>query len=248
MDILRIGLRYVKEGILFNPVWISEFKLRSHIKPTIESIKISTSERWLDVGCGLRPYESYFPVGSYVGVDIIEGSGRTPDQKIPDFFYDGRVLPFPEKSFDGVISTQVLEHVSDPRNLLAEMYRVIKPGGGLVLSLPFVWPEHEEPYDFLRFTSFGITELLRQSGFDVESIVKDTGAIEALAVALNVYIIHNLVPPIRGFGRLVALGICFPIQFVALILQRALPDNGQFYLNLVIRARKIDLSAQSSLR
>lgn len=242
MGLLHKGLRYVNEGILFNPVWISEQRLRSQIKSTIAPIVFSPAARWLDVGCGLRPYESYFPVGSYVGVDI-EVSGRDPKLKAPDYYYDGRILPFPDGSFEGVISTQVLEHVPDPRSLLSEMHRVIKPGGSLIVSLPFVWQEHEEPYDFFRFTSFGLTELLKQTDFEVDSITKDTGAIETLAVALNVYIVHNLVPPIRGFGRSFALAICFPMQLIAIILQRVLPDRGQLYLNLVVRAKKVEPSS-----
>jgi len=102
-----------------------------------------------------------------------------------------------------------------------------------------VWQEHEEPYDFSRFTSFGITELLRSSGFEIESVLKDTGAIEAMSVKLNVYIISSLIPPLPGVGRIVALTICFPIQLMAIILQKILPDSGQLYLNLVVRAKKI---------
>lgn len=237
--------RFIFEGILFNPIWIVERRVCKKIKFAIKASQIVYFDKWLDVGCGLRPYESSFPADSYIGVDI-ETSGRVPTLKAPDFFYNGRELPFPEGSFDGVLCTQVLEHVSDPRNLLAEMHRVIKPGGGLILSLPFVWQEHEEPYDFFRFTRFGIVDLLGQSGFEVESVERDTGAIETLAVALNVYIIHNLVPPFRGFGRLTALGLCFPIQCAALALQMILPDRGQFYVNLVIRARKADRSSSGS--
>lgn len=121
MELLRKFLGCVKKGILFNPIWISEHKLSSQIKSAIEPIVFSPSDKWLDVGCGLRPYESYFPAGSYVGVDI-EASGRDPNLKAPDHYYNGRILPFSDGSFEGVISTQVLEHVPDPRGLLAEMH------------------------------------------------------------------------------------------------------------------------------
>lgn len=238
MGLLRKYLRCVDDWILFNPVWISEHKLSARIKSAIEPIVFSPSDKWLDVGCGLRPYESYFPVGSYVGVDI-EASGRDPHLKAPDHYYDGLTLPFQDSSFAGVLCTQVMEHVPNPRGLLAEMHRVIKPGGVLVISLPFVWQEHEEPYDFFRFTRFGIAEMLKQAGFDIDSIVKDTGAIETLATMLNTYITHNLVPHVRGFSRVIALVICFPIQLAALVLQSALPDNGKLYLNLVVRARRV---------
>src|SRR3954467_9024295 len=187
MKLFRQCSWFSRTGIVLNPVWLSEHKLRTEVQRAIRSIRFQPSARWLDVGCGMRPYESCFPPGSYVGVDI-EASGRVPGLKAPDYFYDGQVLPFPANSVDGVISTQVLEHVPDPQALLAEMHRVIKPGGGLVISLPFVWQEHEEPYDFFRFTSFGIAELLKKTGFEIDSMVKDSGALETLAVTLNVYI------------------------------------------------------------
>lgn len=237
MGIFRKCLRHIDKGVLFNPVWISERRLRTQVEAAIGATRLSPSERWLDVGCGLRPYESCFPAGSYVGVDI-EVSGRDADLKAPDHYYDGRTLPFSADNFDGIISTQVLEHVPDPRGLLAEMHRVIKPGGALIISLPFVWQEHEEPYDFFRFSRFGIADLLERTGFEVDSIAKDTGAIETLAMTLNVYITHNLVPPVRGFGHLVTAAVCFPVQLVAMVLQRVLPDQRQLYLNLVVQAKK----------
>lgn len=101
-----------------------------------------------------------------------------------------------------------------------------------------MWQVHEEPYDFFRFTQLGIADMLKQTGFEVDRIVKDTVGIETLAVTLNSYIVDNLAPPIHGFGRLVALTICFPIQLIAMTLQITLPDRRQLYLNLVIQARK----------
>ena len=81
------------------------------------------------MGCGHRPYEDHFPQGCYTGVDV-ESSGRDYTMKIPDHLSDGLKLPFPDCTVDGVINTQVLEHVPDPSALLLEMFRVIKPGGG----------------------------------------------------------------------------------------------------------------------
>lgn len=233
-----LGLfQYLRSSVLFNPAWVSECKLRHEIESIIKRIAPNNSSKWLDVGCGLRPYESYFPLGVYVGVDV-ESSGRDDTLKAPDYFYDGKVLPFQNNSFDGVICTQVLEHVPDPRGVLSEIYRVTNVGGELILSLPFVWQEHEEPYDYFRFTSFGITELLKQAGFEVNSIIKDTGAIETLVATLNVYLMHNCVFNSRFFGRLIALLVCFPLQMFALISQKILPDKGQLYLNLIIYAKK----------
>ena len=75
-------------------------------------------------------------------------SGRPKHMKKPDLFYDGRELPFGEASIDGILSTQVLEHVPNPSAYIMEAKRVLRPGGYLVMSVPFVWQEHEQPYDF----------------------------------------------------------------------------------------------------
>lgn len=231
-------MQTLKKSILFNPIWIVEHNLNYQIKTAIAAITFARDDKWLDVGCGLRPYESSFPQGVYVGVDI-EVSGRNAELKAPDHYYDGRTLPFPDGSFEGVICTQVLEHVPDPGLLLAEMNRVLKPGGKLIMSLPFAWQEHEIPYDFFRYTRFGIKSLLNRSGFEVGDLIKDTGTIEALAVLVNCYIVHNLVPPIRGVGSLIVLTVCFPIQLVAKILQKILPDKNHFYINIIVSAKKI---------
>lgn len=242
MDRLKRQLKRAFPEIIWNPIYLHEHALRTQIREAIEGFDIGVSDKWLDVGCGLRPYEGHFPKSCYVGIDV-ESSGRDRAMKVADCYYDGRVLPFPDHSFDGVLSTQVLEHVPNPRSLLAEMHRVTKEGGGLVLSLPFLWQEHEEPYDYSRFSTFGIAELLTQAGFDIHSMTKDTGAIEALAVTANVYIINNLVPPIRVLGWAIVICVCFPIQLLALALQRVLPDQGKLYLNLVIRASGTDATA-----
>src|SRR5690606_18990030 len=97
--------------------------------------------------------------GSYVGLDI-EVSGRDPSLKAPDFTYDGDVFPFADESYDGLLATEVFEHVPNPSTLLGEAYRVLRPGSCLIVSTPFAWREHEAPYDFFRYTSFGMARLL----------------------------------------------------------------------------------------
>lgn len=224
-------------GILFNPIWITESRLRKYLSESVAAIGIQTHERWLDVGCGSRPYEHLFPAGTYIGVDV-EDSGRDVSMKMPDFFYDGDVLPFPSQSIDGVFCTQVLEHVPNPQALLLEMSRVLKSNGVLVLSAPFLWEEHEEPYDFFRFTSFGFRELLARSGFEVHSMQKTTGLLESVAQILSVYIINNLSLPVRGWKRMLSLFLCCPIQLCGVLLQRLLPDQKKLFLDCVIVARR----------
>lgn len=228
----------IKKALLFvsDPVFLTSLRLNNALECAIKP-HVHQVNKCLDVGCGNRPYEYMFKAGSYIGVDV-ESSGRPAEMKQADHYYDGKTLPFSDDTFDMVISTQVLEHVPNPTNVLMEMARVCKPNGSLIVSLPFVYQEHEEPYDFFRFTSFGFEELAQRAGLEVEVMKKDSTAIETIAILINVYMMHNLVPNIRGLGRVFALLICFPIQIIAMVLSKLLPNKGQLYLNLVVHAKK----------
>jgi SAM-dependent methyltransferase len=130
----------------------------------------------LDVGCGGRIYEDIFKKHSYTGIDVQE-SGR--DNKKPDKYYDGKYIPFPDASFETVISTEVFEHVEDLDHLIKDIFRVTKPNGHLIVTVPFIWGEHEMPYDFRRFTSIGIRNYLKQNGFELVKERKGTVGVSA---------------------------------------------------------------------
>ena len=224
-------------SLLIDPIFLTRHRLNQALEKLLQPLANNECE-CLDVGCGDRPYEYLFEKGTYIGVDV-EKSGRSLDMKQPDLFYDGNTLPFDDGRFDLVMSTQVFEHVADPSALMLEMARVCKCGGNVVISLPFVYPEHEIPFDYFRFTSFGIEKIVLEAGLKVVEIRKDSSWVEVLAVLLNVYIVNNLVIPLKGVGRIYALLICFPVQVIALILRVFLPDDKTMYLNLVVRAQKI---------
>lgn len=120
--------------------------------------------RLLDAGCGRKPYkDTYFSAAtSYVGVD------HQSDRSQPDIVASALDLPLENQSFDTVVSTELLEHVSDPLRALQEMHRVLKPGGYLILSTPLYWPRHEIPYDFYRYPYDGLLHLVKESGFELE--------------------------------------------------------------------------------
>lgn len=220
-----------------NPSFIAERGLARGIGGIFSGLGIDTSQRWVDVGCGMRPYEAFFPDGTYVGIDV-PASGRPNELKHPDLQYDGIQLPFADSALNGILSTQVLEHVPDPDIFLAECWRVLKPGAKLVLSAPFLWSEHEQPHDYFRFTSFGMGRLLAKHGFAPIKSVKSTGTLEALAQLVSTYIINSFKLPIPGFGRALTFFVCCPVQFAGLLLQKILPDQGELFLDMVVLAEK----------
>lgn len=118
----------------------------------------------LDVGSGGATYQRLFAPDATLTTLDISPRGH------PDVVGTALELPFREKSFDSVISTQALEHLSDPFRAIAEMHRVLKPSGRVLLTAPQTWPEHLSPHDYFRFTQFGLKEALERAGFIVEEM------------------------------------------------------------------------------
>lgn len=135
-------------------------------------------QRLLDIGCGNRPYAALFPtVQYYVGLDL---PGPYPLARQVDVWGTALCLPFPSSFFDVVLCTQVLEHVTDPLQLLREAARVLSPGGQLLLTAPQTWGLHEEPHDYYRFTRYGLLHLLTQAGFEVSWLTARGGVVAML--------------------------------------------------------------------
>ena len=121
--------------------------------------------RLLDVGCGHRRFAHYFDVEKYLGLEYPTTFGAAPGPV--DVFGTTLALPFADRSFDTVVSFETLEHVADSRTMLAELTRVVKPHGRVILSVPFLWGEHCQPHDYVRFTTFGQRLLLEGAGLRV---------------------------------------------------------------------------------
>lgn len=110
----------------------------------------------LDLGCGRQTYRSILlraGAKEYIGLDMNIGINGVDVQA------NGDALPFASASLDTVFCTQVLEHVSHPWQVAAEIYRVLKPGGHLILTVPFFYFLHDEPYDYYRYTPHGVVQL-----------------------------------------------------------------------------------------
>ena len=137
----------------------------------------------LDVGCGDIIYKSLFRDQEYVGIDV-EDSGRSSSNKNPDFNFDGINIPFKDNTFDFVLCTEVIEHAVDPEKLINDISRVLKPSGYAYITVPMMFGEHEIPYDFRRYTSFGLKKLLSNSFEEIWFKKTETG-IYAIKTIMN---------------------------------------------------------------
>jgi len=219
-------------GIFVNPFFIARKNLFKHIKEIGKEIKGKT----LDVGCGTKPYEKFFASSEYVGLEIETTLNK--ELKKADFFYDGNTFPFGNSEFDSVVCNQVLEHVFNPDDFLSEINRVLKPGGKLLLTVPFVWDEHEQPYDYARYSSFGLKSLIEKNGFTLlrhVKSVKNYSVISQLTIAYFFKIVYKK-RVIKMFFTL----FFFPfITIGGLLLGKILPDNNDLFLDNIILAEKV---------
>lgn len=124
----------------------------------------------LDLGCGQAPfYGMYRPLVNEV--TCVDWDSSPHDQQFVDVAADlNQSLPLPDRQFDTAILSDVLEHIHHPRILLEEILRVLNPGGHLLLNVPFLYPIHEAPFDFHRYTDFRLRQLAEQSGLLVEEL------------------------------------------------------------------------------
>jgi len=121
----------------------------------------------LDAGSGDAPYKSLFKHVYYQNTDFLKINKM---YEMPTFICDLTNIPVKSNYYDINVFTQVIEHLSDPKQTLSELFRVLKPGGKMFLSGPFFFEEHEQPYDFYRFTQYGLRYLLNTAGFIIERI------------------------------------------------------------------------------
>jgi SAM-dependent methyltransferase len=219
-------------GVFVNPFFIARRGLASAVREFAHPVR----GRLLDVGCGTKPYERFFQVEQYVGLDI--ESARTRASAVADHYYDGRRFPFVDCSFDAVLCNQVLEHVFNPHEFVAEMHRVLKPGGQLVLTVPFVWDEHEQPFDYARYSSFGLRALFEENGFVIERHKKINANVSVIFQLMNAYL-YKILPKPLIVHLIVCATMMAPISFLGVILSKILPDNQDLYLDQIILAKKL---------
>lgn len=222
-------------AMLTSPVYI----IRSGLYKTIVHLAPLIKGSVLDIGCGQKPYESIFlNAKSYIGVDI-EVSGHNHDDSKVDFYYDGKTLPFSDNSFDSLVCFEVLEHVFNVDELLAELNRVIKPNGFFLLTVPFVWEEHETPYDFSRYTSYGMVNIMTKNKFEVVELIKSTNNVSTIGQLFINYLAQHALHNGAVMALFFQVIIIFPLNLVVLFLSCILPKRYSLFCNTILLCKSV---------
>lgn len=137
--------------------------------------KLATSDFTLDLACGNSPLKDYLP--NRIGCDIVDGVGV-------DVVADAHTLPFGSGYFDRIICLEALEHFHTPSKVVAEIGRVLKPRGKLIMTFPFCYPVHEAPNDFQRYSEYGVRKLFEED-FLIDSVTPVFSEMQSMAILLQ---------------------------------------------------------------
>jgi SAM-dependent methyltransferase len=220
-------------SLLINPFYLIRRSLYLNIKDLAPKLE----GKLLDFGCGRKPYENLFSVREYIGIDIIVSGHNHGNSKV-DVYYDGTTIPFDDHSFDSLFCSEVLEHVFNPDEVLTEISRVLKLQALAIITIPFCWNEHEIPFDYGRYTSYGIKYLLEKHGFQIIELRKSGNFIRVIWQMMNLYI-YELFKNLKLPGLMFSLLLIVPLNILSLIIIPLFPKNKTLYYNNIILAKKI---------
>lgn len=182
----------------------------------VEKYLPNFSGRLIDLGCGIAPYKEEISKVSdeYIGVDWINSVHNL--QQVDVVANLNSRLPFADEQADVIISLKVLEHLYAPTIFLSECFRVLRPDGKLFLLIPFLWQVHEAPYDYCRYTRYGLSHLLTQAGFTEIEISEKTGFWEMWILKFN----YHSLKFARGIRKYIWIPIWWLVQSMAPIMDK----------------------------
>ncbi|MEO7621669.1 MAG: methyltransferase domain-containing protein, partial [Gallionella sp.] len=195
----------------------------------------------LDIGAADRWIEPHLPEGvDYFALDY-PSTGRDLYGARPHAFADAAHLPFADAHFDGAICLEVLEHVPDPAIVIGEIARVIKSGGRAWISMPFLYPLHDAPFDFQRYTEFGLRRDVERAGLQVVTLRKSGHAVRAAGLLMCLAIAggaHAQRRPVALLLLPLVLIAVLAINITAWLSSLVWPDWRHMAMGYELEARK----------
>lgn len=195
----------------------------------------------LDIGAADRWTKAHLSDDvDYIALDY-PATGKEFYSAKPDVFADAARLPLRDASVDGVICLEVIEHLLNPDTALAEIERVLKPGGCAWISIPFMYPIHNEPYDFQRYTEYGLRREMDNARLQIVSLERSGHAILAAGVLMSLSIAGG-VDVSRSVSKALllmpALIMIFLVNVGAWFLSLFWPDWSNISTNYHLTLRK----------
>lgn len=144
----------------------------------------------VDLGCGEQPHREFFLnyADNYIGVDWTNSlHNNTKADIISDL---NKKIELKDNSIDTAVSLSVMEHLCEPQQFLDETFRILKPNGYFILQVPFQWWIHEGPYDYFRYTPYGLKYMLKKAGFEIVELSPTGGFFTSMVTKLNYFTIR----------------------------------------------------------
>jgi SAM-dependent methyltransferase len=204
-----------------------------------------------DVGCGAQPYRELLPSEVfYIGVDVEDSERQFGYRASGTRYYQGSVLPLDDGEADAVLCTETLEHVVEIAPFLKELARAVKPGGVLILTVPFAARWHFVPYDYWRFTPSALRLLLEEGGFGGVKVYARGGALavagyKVLGLVLVLLAGYGKQGPVSLLARCIGVG-ALPLALLAALLANlgiVYPGSAEDTLGYTVLAQKSRESA-----
>lgn len=165
------------------------YLIQKSLIEAVDDLKSKIKGNVLDIGCGVMPYRKYLletnRINSYIGIDLAYSEYHNKVK--PDLYWDGITIPLPDNSQDWVIATEFLEHYFDTDHILKEMFRVLKPGGKIFFSVPFIYTLHEVPHDHHRFTPFSLAKHFEKCGYTEHQVYPRGGFNYSLLIMMSLW-------------------------------------------------------------
>lgn len=193
-----------------HPQWFSFLREERSLEDACRPLRGAV----LDVGCADgKPRKLLSADASYIGLDYFSTAmGWYGTQ--PDVFGDAQALPIKNESVDHALLLDVLEHLPDPERCLGELHRVLKPGGTLTVQVPFMYPLHDQPLDFHRWTRHGLRRAAARSRFAITAEWASGHPLETAALITNIALSKSIINWYQQKNPLVLLGVLAPFIIV----------------------------------
>jgi SAM-dependent methyltransferase len=216
----RLKIEFIQPDL--SKIGLSAYAVRSSLKTAIDEVKPQIAGIVIDLGCGEMPYKEYLlkegNITKYIGIDLKPTEYHNLVE--PDIYWDGQTIPLPDSYADWFILTEFLEHYFDTQHILKEIYRVLKPGGHVFFTVPFIWPLHEIPYDVYRFTPFSLEKHFELARFKKITVKSLGGLNRSLAIMIGVWKEHFHYPQKRYKKYLAKFFIFSLIKFYKYLLKK----------------------------